>query len=114
LARTHNDRVLNITMRFKEALDNNTSYKTKVSDICEKLSINSKRLNAALKLSSNKTAKEYLDERVILEIKRLLSYSELSIKEIACNIGFEDATNLTKYFKKHTDILPQKFREIHR
>lgn len=114
LSRTQNDSVLNLTMRFKEALDNNISYKTKVSDICEILGINSKKLNGALKLTSSKSAKEYLDERVVLEIKRLLSYSELSIKEIAYGVGFGDATNLTKYFKKHTSLLPQKFRETHR
>ncbi len=108
-----NESVLTLTMQFKKALDNNISYKTKVLDICEILGVNSKKLNAALKLTSNKTAKEYLDERVVLEIKRLLSYSEFSIKEIAYDIGFEDATNLTKYFKKHTSFLPQKFREIH-
>ncbi|WP_430937344.1 helix-turn-helix domain-containing protein [Saccharicrinis sp. 156] len=105
---------LTLSMQFKEALDNNISYKTKVADVCEILGVNSKKLNAALQLLSNKTAKEYLDERVVLEIKRLLSYSELSIKEIAYKIGFEDATNLTKYFKKHTSFFPQKFREIHR
>lgn len=113
MSRTQNDSVLNLTMRFKEALDNNISYKTKVSDICEILGINSKKLNTALKLTSKKSAKEHLDERVVLEIKRLLSYSELSIKEIAYDMGFEDATNFTKYFKKHTSFLPQKFREIH-
>ncbi|MGQ1788484.1 helix-turn-helix domain-containing protein [Saccharicrinis sp. GN24d3] len=105
---------LTLSMQFKEALDNTISYKTKVADVCEILGVNSKKLNAALQLLSNKTAKEYLDERVVLEIKRLLSYSELSIKEIAYKIGFEDATNLTKYFKKHAGFLPQKFREIHR
>ncbi len=105
---------LTLSMQFKEALDSKISYKTKVADICEILGVNSKKLNAALQLVSNKTAKEYLDERVVLEIKRLLSYSELSVKEIAYKMGFEDATNLTKYFKKHTGFLPQKFREIHR
>lgn len=112
--RTQNDSVLNLTMRFKKALDSNICYKTKVADICEILGVNSKKLNIALKLASDKTAKEYLDERVVLEIKRLLSYSEFSIKEIAYKIGFEDATNMTKYFKKHTSYLPQEFREIHR
>lgn len=109
-----NDSVLALTMRFKEALDRMVSYKIKVADVCDVLGVNAKRLNAALKTTSDKTAKEYLDERVVLEIKRLLSYSELSIKEVAYQIGFEDATNLTKYFKKHTGFLPLKFREIHR
>ena len=113
LSRTHNDSDLNLTMRFNRVLDKNISYKTKVSDICEILGINSKKLNAALKLTSNKTAKAYLDERVILEIKRLLSYSQFSIKEIAYNIGFEEPTNLTKFFKKHTNFLPQDFRDMH-
>ena len=104
---------LSLYMKFKELLDKNVSYKTKVSDICEQLGVNSKKLNTALKLCSQKTAKELLDERVILEIKRLLSYSDSSIKEIAYKIGFEDATNMTKYFKKHCGVLPIKFREIH-
>jgi AraC-like DNA-binding protein len=103
---------LSLIMQFKEVLDSNISYKVKVADICKDLDVNPKKLNAALKIASKKTAKEYLDDRVVLEIKRQLSYSQLSIKEIAYKIGFEDASNLTKYFKKHTSFSPKTFRQF--
>ena len=108
-----NESSLSLIMQFKEALDSNISYKVKVADICKILDVNPKKLNTALKIASKKTAKEYLDERVVLEIKRQLSFSQLSIKEIAYKIGFEDASNLTKYFKKHTSFSPKTFRQYH-
>jgi AraC-like DNA-binding protein len=58
----------------------------------------------------SKTPKEIIVERVILEIKRLLSATSLPVKEIAFQLGFDEPTNLIKYFRKYTGTTPSAFR----
>lgn len=98
-------------MKFRKILEQNVSYKLKVADICEQLNVSAKQLNRSVKLYDNATAKQYVEQRILLEIKRLLVYSALSIKEIAYEIGFEDPTNFTKYFKVRMKMLPSDYRK---
>jgi AraC family transcriptional activator of pobA len=58
----------------------------------------------------NKTAKEFIEEQVILEAKRLLAQGSRPIKEIAYELGFSEPTNMVKFFKKHTHTTPAAFR----
>ncbi|MDC1107094.1 helix-turn-helix domain-containing protein [Prolixibacteraceae bacterium] len=104
------DQVFDLYLRFRREIEDHLSYQLKVVDICEKLSVSPKQLNRQLKQYHNITAKKYVDERILLEIKRLLAYSMLSIKEIAYSMGFDDPTNFTKYFKGKTSELPTVYR----
>ena len=51
-----------------------------------------------------------LELRAILEIKRLLIYSNSSLKEIGANMGFKEPTNFNKFFKKIAKQTPNEFR----
>jgi AraC family transcriptional regulator, transcriptional activator of pobA len=55
-----------------------------------------------------------IDDRVILEQKRLLVHTELSIKELAARTGFAEPTNLVKFFRHHTGQTPRAFRHAQR
>jgi AraC-like DNA-binding protein len=61
----------------------------------------------------NQPAKTYISEYLTLEIKRFLMNTNLSIKEIAYQTGFEDPTNFVKFFKKHSNRTPAEFRKQH-
>lgn len=74
------------------------------------LGINEKSLSKEVKALTGNTPKIYIDSRTILEAKRLLSYSCLSIKEIGFELGFDEPTNFNKYFRKHTGVTPAQFR----
>ena len=76
--------------------------------------MNDKALNRAVKQSVGKSAKVYIDDRVILEAKRLLSYGDSSVKEIAYTLGFSDDSNFYKFFFKHTSLTPLAFRRQYR
>ena len=87
-------------------------YKTKkVYDYANKLGYSAKKLNMVVKFIANKSAKEFIDDTVIIKVKRLLIHYNLSIKEIAFKTGFNEPTNLYKYFKKHTNSTPEEFRK---
>jgi AraC-like DNA-binding protein len=102
---------LELFLKFRKLLEENVNYKIRVVDLCEQLNISEKQLNGSIKQYQNITAKKYIDDRILLEIKRLLVYSTLSIKEIAYEIGFEDPTNFTKYFKTRMKMLPTEYRQ---
>jgi AraC-like DNA-binding protein len=55
-----------------------------------------------------------VNERVILEAKRLLAHTDLNIKEIGFYLGFDEATNFVKFFKKITHTTPMLFRKLYR
>ncbi len=99
-----------IYRKFQKAIEKNVTYKTKVKDICIRKNIAAKRLNQSLKTIVGKSAKELIDEKLVMEIKRLLLYSNYSIKEIAYKLQFDEAANLTNYFKRHTGSTPNHYR----
>lgn len=74
------------------------------------LSITYKHLNTVCKSLINKTAKNIIDDHVILYAKRLLINSTIKSTELAYKMGFEQPTNFTKYFKKHTGFTPKDFK----
>ncbi|MCL3782604.1 AraC family transcriptional regulator [Prolixibacteraceae bacterium JC049] len=100
--------------KARRYIEENISYKLHVSDICAMLNVTSKQLNAALKLYTHQSVKQYIENRVVLEAKRLLVYSSLSIKEVAYTIGFDDPTNFTKYFKSRVGQLPTDYKKQNR
>ncbi len=101
-------------MLFKDLLEDNYKSQKQVSFYTKSLFITEKRLNQATSKLLGKTPKEFIHDRVMLEAKRILVYTTLSIKEIGYDLGFEEPTNFIKYFKKHALTTPSEFREQNR
>ncbi len=68
-------------------------------------------LNEISKRLSGITAGEHIRNRVILEAQRYLYNTDLTAKEIAYKLGFEDLHYFSRFFKKYTQQTPSKFRE---
>ncbi len=69
-----------------------------------------KNLNQLCKSCCGRTAKQLIDFRIILEIKRKLAMDGLSIQQTADELGFEDVTHFNKYFKRLTGLTPAAFK----
>ncbi len=67
-------------------------------------------LSRATHAATARSAKQFIDDRVILEAKRLLAHSDSPAATIARHLGFDDDTNFTKFFRRHTDTTPGAFR----
>ncbi len=102
---------LDYVMLFKDLLEKNYKTQKKVNYYAKEIIISEKRLNQATSKIFGKTPKEIIDDRIILEAKRILAHTTESIKEICFYLGFEEPTNFIKYFKKHSAITPTEFRE---
>ena len=102
---------LDYVMLFKDLLEANYKNQKQVNHYAKQINITEKRLNQATTKVLGKSPKELIDERVLLEAKRILAHTSESVKEIAYHLGFEEPTNFIKYFKKHSSVTPTEFRE---
>lgn len=82
-----------------------------VSEYASQLNITTHQLNAFVKATSGKTSTEIINERIILEAQQLLNFSQLSISQIADQLGFEDSSYFSRYFKKQVGLSPQDFKK---
>ncbi|MEL6142265.1 MAG: helix-turn-helix transcriptional regulator [Bacteroidota bacterium] len=96
--------------RFKSLLKEHFRQQHKVAAYAEQLAITPKYLNQVVKLFLGQTAKEVIQEKITLNAKRELKYTDQSIKEIAYDLGFEDPLYFSQFFKKCTGVSPSKFR----
>ena len=99
---------------FKKDLKENFKTQKKVNFYAVKQSISPKTLNLAIRQIVDKSAKQFINEYLILSAKRLLINSNLTSSEIAYELGFDEPTNFTKFFKKAEKKSPTMFRKVHK
>ena len=102
---------IRIVREFKILLEENFRLLHKVSEYADLLYVTPKYLSEILKNVTGRTAADIIQERIILEAKRLFTHSELSAKEIAYFLSFDDPSHFSKFFKTNTGISPNEFRQ---
>lgn len=100
--------------RFFTTLERDHATTRAVAHYARCAGISVRRLAELVHAHAGKSTKQVIDERVILEQKRLLVHTELSVKELAARTGFAEPTNLVKFFRHHAATTPRAFREQHR
>jgi AraC-like DNA-binding protein len=88
-----------ILRKFKELLELNFKTQKQVNDYADLLNISPDYLNTVIKSGVGKKAKELIQQRIVLEAKRLGLHTELSTKEIAYELGFDDPSHFSRFFK---------------
>lgn len=78
------------------------------------LGISTDHLSHCVRLCSGHSAGTLVRRRLVLEAKRLLAHSHLTIAEIAFQLNFQDPSYFSRFFKRHTNSLPTNFRNQHR
>ncbi|WP_298777462.1 AraC family transcriptional regulator [uncultured Polaribacter sp.] len=100
---------IKIFQNFTSLIEKHFSKSRSANFYATELNITYKHLNIICKHLVNKTAKNVIDDFIILQAKRNLINSNLKISELSYKLGFDDPTNFSKYFKKHTDLTPKLF-----
>jgi len=96
--------------RFRSLIEDNYTELHDVAGYANLLNITAGHLSEVIKEQSGKTAIEHIHERLVLESKRLLFHSKKSIKEIAFQLGFEDASYFNRFFKRLSSQTPLEYR----
>lgn len=108
---TLNNRDGNLLKEFNELLSKNLNNSRSVKYYADLLAISSKKLNSITKIHWGITAKEFIEERIIHESKKILLETPDTIKQISYTLGFTEPTNFNKFFKKFTSTTPLQYRE---
>lgn len=81
-----------------------------VGAYASRLHISAGHLSEVVKAQSGKPAIKHIHERLVLEARRLLFYTASSLKEIAFDLGFADASYFNRFFKRETGVTPAEYR----
>lgn len=103
-----------LVKRFLSLLDKNFMSKKMVADYARELCVTPNYLNEMVKKVSGIPASEHIKRRIILEAKRQASYTDVSMKEIAYNLGFNDTSHFSKFFKNASGISFTDFKKKQR
>jgi AraC-like DNA-binding protein len=95
---------------FKNLLEAHYSQNNSVSFYAARLHITQHHLNMITKLVTGKTASEVIRARSILEAKRLLTFTDATISEIAFSLNYTDSSYFAKAFKADTQRTPLAFK----
>ncbi|MEM1336985.1 MAG: AraC family transcriptional regulator [Bacteroidota bacterium] len=110
------DRDSQIVQQFRKDLEKTFRQETvrskevQVGIFAELQQLNPSYFSTVIKVKTGKSANKWIQDKLIIEAKALLSGSQLSIKEIAYKLGFSEPTHFTKFFKRNAGSTPNQYR----
>jgi AraC-like DNA-binding protein len=96
--------------RFRKLLDADFSRQHQVQHYARTLGMSEKTLSRVCVAAEGVAAKALINQRLVLEAKRLLAHTTLAVQAIGRDLGFEEATNFVKFFRKQAGMPPLAFR----
>ena len=96
--------------KFRRAVDAKFAQTRSVEDYAEAIGCSAKSLRRACMMASGSSPKALIEQRLILEAKRLLAHTGLTVEAIATQVGFSEPTNFVKFFRRHGGMRPLDFR----
>ena len=106
-----NNTGLTVIREFNVLVETHFREFHQVQDYANFLFKSPKTLSNLFPKYGDKTPLMIINERIMLEAKRLLLYSDKSTSQIASELGYNDASNFSKFFKKHQGMSPNAFRK---
>lgn len=107
----YSDRSIEITKAFKQLLRRNFCSIKKPSVYAGKMNITTAHLNDCVKAVTGFSVTYHIQQEVVREAARLLYYADLTIKEVADALGFDDEKYFIRLFKKVNGMTPGTFRK---
>ena len=96
--------------RFRKLLERDFALQHQVQHYASALGMSDKTLSRVCLAASGVPAKTVINQRLVLEAKRLLAHTSMAVQTIGRELGFEEATNFVKFFRKETQMPPLVFR----
>jgi len=106
----HTDKHTKIYHSFLLLIEENFKKEHQISFYSKNLGVDTRKLTSVTKSFLQQTPKQILNERLMVEAKRMLLYTSNSSKEISYHLGYEDPAYFSRFFKIYTGYSPQKFK----
>ncbi len=100
-----------LVQRFRLALEERMPGVVEVGEIADFIRVSRSQLNESLRRCTGRSASEIIHDRVLLEAKRLLLHSSLTVAEIAYQLKFQDPSYFGRFFRKYTAQTPGAYRD---
>jgi AraC-like DNA-binding protein len=100
--------------KFRHAVEQKFHEWHQISAYAKALGLSEKTLSRATQEVTGLPAKAYLSKRIALEAKRMLAHTSWPIAQVADKLGFDEATNFVKFFRREAGFAPSEFRKHHR
>ena len=97
-------------MQFRRMVEQDYARRHTVQEYADSLHVAVRTLHKSVHETSGRTPLALINERIMLEARRMVRYTDLMIKEIAAELGYEDPSYFVKFFKRETGCLPSDFR----
>lgn len=97
-------------LAFRREIEHGYRRMHTVKEYADVLGVSTKSLTNYVAECSEYTPLEMINNRIILEAKRMLRYSDMMVKEIAFSLGFEDPSYFVKFFKRLVKVSPAEYR----
>ncbi|MFZ4861233.1 AraC family transcriptional regulator [Sphingobacterium sp. Mn56C] len=101
----------NITKDFTHNLNTNFNRLKRPRDYALQLHISTPYLNECVRTVTGLSVSEHINQRIILEAKRLLYHTSKSVKEIATELGYDNFTYFSRFFRKQVGMTALAFRQ---
>lgn len=105
------DRNYDLLVRYRSLLEGHFRSQRSLGFYARSLAVTQTRLNSACKARAGKTASDLLYERIIMEAKRYLVYTESSVVQVAHLTGFDDPAYFNRFFTQRVGLSPGAFRK---
>mgnify|MGYP001192860590 FL=1 len=99
-----------LLLDYNDLIEHDFISNRQVRSYAIRLGISSNYLNVLTQKYFGKSALEMINERVTLEIKRLLLRTDYDISEIAYKLGFNELSYFSRFFRRNTGMSPHEFR----
>ncbi len=106
-----------VVKKFTSLLDTYIANNAKLDGLpsvayfADKCCYSAKYFGELVKNETGKTAKEFINDRVLRQAKQLLSDDSLTITQVSMRLGFEYPQHFVRFFKAHTGLTPSEFRK---
>ena len=112
LSSHHNKSAIALTNRFKDLLYQHIRQKHLASDYATLLHLTPNHLNKVVKEITGKPVSKWIEETLMIEAKVLLFQTNLSINQVAAELGIFDASYFSRFFRKNEGVTPVFFRKM--
>src|SRR5439155_19632937 len=96
--------------KFRRAVEEGVAQTRSVEAYAETIGCSANSLRRACMIACGCSPKALIEQRLILEAKRLLAHTSLTVEAIATEVGFSEPTNFVKFFRLHGGMRPLDFR----
>lgn len=100
-----------LVKKFKQLIEEKYYENKSVKEYAELLSVTANHLSETVKNLTGRTPTDLINDKLILEIKRMLMHTDLTVSEIAFHLNFTDQSYFSRYFRKNTGVTPNEFRK---